>query len=100
MSIRPVDMQIAMPKAMETSRQAGIANARPVIDQQQLSEQIQRNVATDMTRVAAKDKVQGQRVDKDGRNKDDRRRQGQGRKRGGGDQEEQGEVRKSIDISL
>ena len=67
MAIRPVDMSAAMPRAMEGSRAIASENARPVVEQQQFAQQLQRSALQERTTVQNANKSEGQKVDKDGR---------------------------------
>ncbi|MCL2702283.1 MAG: hypothetical protein FWE91_01575 [Defluviitaleaceae bacterium] len=105
MSIRPIDMQLVMPKAMETSRTAAAENARPANEQQQFAQQLQRNTVQEQQSVIRSNRTEGQNVDKDGRGNsgggNSRRRKRQHGDENGQKPDDGHTVKKSLlDISL
>lgn len=103
MAIRPVDMQVMMPRMMETSRVNAHENARPMAESQQFAQQMQKNVVQEQQRVISAHRPEGQKVDKDGRGNSGgggggRRRRGQN----GDDEKEAGQSAKRslLDMTL
>ena len=67
MTIRPVDMQVVMHRAMESSRTSANENARPVTEQQQFAQQVQRNASHEQQSVVETHRGEGQNVNRDGK---------------------------------
>jgi hypothetical protein len=76
MSIRPVDLQVLLPKSSEMTKVQGADNRNEHLMQQQFAEQLQKEVTTQHQQVLNAQKSDNPNVDKDGRNnsKDDNRR--------------------------
>ena len=107
MGIRPMDMQIVMPKATEPNA-AGRNTARPDLQTQQFAQQLQKQLQVESKQVVELSKTERERaeqdaVDKDGHNKQEKR-QNRGGGQDAGDKEQakpkQSQVKKMIDISI
>jgi len=107
MSIRPVDTQLVMPRAMESSRTAAAESTRPFSEQNQFAQQLQKNINHEQQSVNLMNKSEGQNVDKDGKNNNggkQNRRERRVDRRGTLDRTDENGVKKPrgslLDISL
>ena len=64
--IRPVDMQLAVPRTQELTQNN--AQGRPELQQQQFAQQLNKRVEQENQTVNQTNKSEGQNVDKDGSN--------------------------------
>lgn len=69
MPIRPVDMQVLLPKVNEVSRIQQIQNQNEQNSQQQFASQLQKEATKQETQVQHSNKSQGGKVNKDSGNK-------------------------------
>ena len=67
MAIRPIDMQVLLPRSAEILKQDTLASARGGAEQQIFSSILQKKSELDSTRVLQNEAVEHQNVDKDGR---------------------------------
>jgi len=69
MSIRPVDLQVLLPRSAEVSRIANNENGRPEAQQQQFAQALQKQAAHEQRQVVQAAKSDKQPIDKDGPNR-------------------------------
>lgn len=69
MSIRPVDLQVMLPRSTEVGKIQNNINNRPENQQQLFAQHLQRQVEHDQQHVIQTNKSEKQTVDKDGSNK-------------------------------
>lgn len=69
MSIRPVDLQVILPKSPEISQIHNNINNRPENQQQVFAQHLQKQVEHNQQQVLQTNKSEKQNVDKDGSNK-------------------------------
>lgn len=67
MPIRPVDMQVMLPKSVEVQKANQNDATRPQVQHQQFAQQIQKNVEHERQTIIQANKPEGGKVDKDGR---------------------------------
>ena len=68
MAIRPVDMQVLMPRATEVIKSDASLAIRADVKHQQTAELVQQQVEAAQQQVLRKDEAQKNKLDKDGRN--------------------------------
>ena len=68
MAIRPVDMQVLMPRATEVIKSDANLAIRADVKSQQTAELVQQQVEAAQQQVLRKDEAQKNKLDKDGRN--------------------------------
>ena len=67
MAIRPIDMQVLIPRSTEILKQDAAASTRAGADQQFFASVLQKNDELNATRVLRNENVEQNNVDKDGR---------------------------------
>jgi len=72
MSIRPVDLQVMLPRSAEVNRINNNENNRPEAQQQQFAQMLQKKTEQDQQQVVSTFKADKNAVDKDGSNKNGR----------------------------
>ena len=65
MSIRPIDMQVLIPKATEVGKQQNNLNQQSTLQQQQFVEELKKTVQVRQQQVQGMDKSQGGKVERD-----------------------------------
>lgn len=65
MSIRPMDMQVLIPKATEVGKQQNNLTQQSTLQQQQFAEELKKTVQVRQQQVQGMDKSQGNKVERD-----------------------------------
>jgi hypothetical protein len=102
MSIRPVDLQILMQRAVEINKTEQGEGRRPEVAHQQFSQIIQKQTEEESHQVLRTNKSEHEPIDKDGKggNQYERRKKGKGKGDGKGDGKEKGTGTGMFDISV
>lgn len=70
MSIRPIDMQVMIPKSTEVSKISHTENQRPIQEQQLFANQLEQQATQNQQKVMYSDKTEkGEIKDREGRNR-------------------------------
>ncbi|MBU7008296.1 hypothetical protein [Phosphitispora fastidiosa] len=94
MTLRPVDMQVLLPKVSEVNRNQPIQNQQDQTQQQQMAAQFQKQMEIQKQKVHNSEKPDGQKIEQDTEEKA-ASHDGEGKKRrqGGREQEKQEELK-------
>lgn len=82
MSIRPIDLQAAVPRSYEINRTSGIDASRPEMQQQHFAKQLDKEIKHDEQAVKQSAHAEKGLVNRDGsnKNKDSRKKDGEAKK--------------------
>ena len=99
MSIRPVDMQLTMPRAVENSTRVATEQNRPVVETQNFQQELRKKTETEQRTVASTYQTEQGKVNEEGRRRQEEQKKK--RKRGNDkDKGKEGPARRSIDVSI
>ncbi len=94
MTLRPVDMQVLLPKVSEVNRNQPIQNQQDQTQQQQLAAQFQKQMEVQKQKVHNSEKPDGERIEqKAGEGSPGRDDEARKRRKGGQKQEKQEDIK-------
>ena len=97
MAIRPVDMQMMIPRSTEVTRTEHVDARRPEVMHQQFAAALQKKVEQDQQQVLMTNRPEQDGVDKDGSNKNKQERNKKDAKR---QAQEMEKLKKSVSTSM